>query len=371
MALVALQLPPELNGARSSAGLVTLMGTLAFLFPVAIWYRYSQRLASSGGLFSFVEAAVGRRLALVQAAFWIVSYFLYLVYTVPYIVYDLLPAVFPQVNQYRLALDAATAALIAIVMLSPLIASLAVVAAIATVQVLIAVLLLVVTFSSLGAPAASFIGHGNLASILTAAGKTSSLYICASLPLFLAGEVRGGSRTVQRALAWTFPAVGALAVIAVFPLANATQAVVGADIPGVALARAANVPGLTALVGVGVALSVGGLIFAEFLALTRLVANIVTRPTRFVGIVSVVAFLAATAISLIDPSRAYTVLLKPSLIALWISQLLVVAVYPWFAAKGWGQSSHGSLRLGDIGLAVAASLLMLFALYQSVTSGGT
>ena len=160
------------------------MGTLAFLFPVAIWYRYSQRLASSGGLFSFVEAAVGRRLALVQAAFWIVSYFLYLVYTVPYIVYDLLPAVFPQVNQYRLALDAATAALIAIVMLSPLIASLAVVAAIATVQVLIAVLLLVVTFSSLGAPAASFIGHGNLASILTAAGKTSSLYICASLPLF-------------------------------------------------------------------------------------------------------------------------------------------------------------------------------------------
>src|SRR5438477_287993 len=197
LALVALQLPPELNGARSSAGLVTLMGTLAFLFPVAIWYRYSQRLASSGGLFSFVEAAVGRRLALVQAAFWIVSYFLYLVYTVPYIVYDLLPAVFPQVNQYRLALDAATAALIAIVMLSPLIASLAVVAAIAAVQVLIAVLLLVVTFSSLGAPAASFIGHGNLASILTAAGKTSSLYICASLPLFLAGEVRGGSRTVQ------------------------------------------------------------------------------------------------------------------------------------------------------------------------------
>jgi hypothetical protein len=403
-----------LSGAGSSAGLVTLMGTLAFLLPLTIWYRYSARIASAGGLYAFVEAAVGHRVALVQAAFWIASYFLYLVYTVPYIVYDLLPTVFPQLNPYRLPVDVGIALLVGVVMLSPLIAGLTAIALIAVVQVLIALALVVVTIASLGAPAASFIGHGNFGAVLLGAGRTSSLYICASLPLFLGGEVRGGSHTVQRALTWTFPAVGALAIIGAFPFARASQAVVDADIPGVALAREASIGTLPELVGIGVVLSVAGLIFAEFFALTRLLATILARPTRWLVILSVGAFLAATLISLIDPARAYTLLLKPSLIALWISQLLVVAAYPWFAARqsaspsrpggagwqspspsggafgwqspspsggafgwqspspsgggsGWGQSFHTSFRAGDIGLAAAASLLMLFALYTAVS----
>lgn len=377
LALIALQIPTALSGAGSSAGLVTLIGTLAFLLPLAIWYQYSGRIASAGGLYAFVEAAVGRRLALVQAAFWIVSYFLYLVYTVPYIVYDLLPAVFPQLNPYRLPLDIGIALLIAIVMLSPLIAGLAVVAVVAVVQVLIAAALVVVTIASLGAPVTSFVGHGNFGAILVAAGRTSSLYICASLPLFLAGEVRGGSHTVQRALAWTFPAVGALAVIGAFPLAMASQAVVGADIPGVALAREASGGTLPELIGVGVVLSVAGLIFAEFFALTRLLATILARPTRLLVVLAVGAFLGASLISLVDPARTYTLLLKPSLIALWISQLLVVAAYPWFAARQSpsplvAEGRGGGLwpmplRGGDLGLAAGASLLMLFALYTAIT----
>jgi hypothetical protein len=37
--------------------------------------------------------------------------------------------------------------------------------------------------------------------------------------------------------------------------------------------------------------------------------------------------------TLIDPEGFYNTLLKPSLIALWLSQLIVFAVFPLFAIK--------------------------------------
>ena len=51
-----------------------------------------------------------------------------------------------------------------------------------------------------------------------------------------------------------------------------------------------------------------------------------------------------------------------SLIALWLSQLMVVAVYPWFVAR------HGRLGLGHLGLAAGGSALMLYGLYSSVVN---
>jgi hypothetical protein len=51
--------------------------------------RFGRHVSGSGGLFGFVEAAAGRRVALAQAAIWIVSYALYLVYTTVQIVYDI------------------------------------------------------------------------------------------------------------------------------------------------------------------------------------------------------------------------------------------------------------------------------------------
>ena len=91
LALAALNAPGLLGDAADSAGLAMVVAVLVFVVPLAIWLRYSRHVASSGGLFSFVEAAAGRRVALAQAAVWIVSYVLYLVYTTVQIVYDLLP----------------------------------------------------------------------------------------------------------------------------------------------------------------------------------------------------------------------------------------------------------------------------------------
>jgi len=357
-----MDLPTSLNCAASSAGITAVIASLLFMFPILIWYRYSEKIASAGGLYTFVVTATGSSLARVQAVFWVISYFLYLVYTVPFIAYDLLPVVFPGIDRYGLALDGLIAVLITAIMLTPLLFTLSLMAAVAVSQVVVGVILAVVTIGHLGTPASAFIGHGNLRVILPAAGNISLLYICSSLPLFLGGEVRGGTHSVRRALAWAFPAVAALAIIAAIPLANASATVLNATIPGVRIAQAASGRTLAVVVGLGVALSVGGLIIAEFLALTRLLATVFDLPTRRTVRLIAALFLIASLISLVNPRTVYSTLLKPSLIALWIAQLLVVAVYPWFVAR------NRRVAAGDIALAGAGTLLMVFGVYSAVTS---
>src|SRR5580698_10055215 len=81
----------------------------AFGFPLAIWLGYARHVSSSGGLYSFTEAAAGHRVALVQAGLWALSYLLYIVlyivYTTAQIVYDTLPAVLPGEQRYRTRLE--------------------------------------------------------------------------------------------------------------------------------------------------------------------------------------------------------------------------------------------------------------------------
>ncbi len=43
-----------------------------------IWFGYARHISSAGGLYSFTEAAAGRRVALAQAGLWALSYLLYL-----------------------------------------------------------------------------------------------------------------------------------------------------------------------------------------------------------------------------------------------------------------------------------------------------
>jgi amino acid transporter len=87
--------------ASNSAGLAMLAAVVVFAVPPGIWLRNSRHVSSSGGLYAFAEAAAGRRVALAQAAVWVVSYVLYLVYTTVQIVYDLLPEVLPAERRYQ------------------------------------------------------------------------------------------------------------------------------------------------------------------------------------------------------------------------------------------------------------------------------
>jgi len=137
LALVSLYEAGAAGPALSSAGLTTALGLVAFAPPLAIWLRYSERIASAGGLYAFVEAAAGRRLARVQAALWTISYFLYLPYTVTYVVYDLLPVIFPGIGPYRWPLELAIPLGLVALALAPLDSVLVLVLALAGVQLVL------------------------------------------------------------------------------------------------------------------------------------------------------------------------------------------------------------------------------------------
>jgi amino acid transporter len=104
LALAALIAPGLVADASDSAGVEMLAAVVVFAAPLAIWLRYSRHVAGSGGLYSFVEAAAGRRVALVQAAIWTFSYLLYVIYTTVQIVYDVLPVVLPGERRYQTVL---------------------------------------------------------------------------------------------------------------------------------------------------------------------------------------------------------------------------------------------------------------------------
>jgi hypothetical protein len=87
LALAALNAPGIVAGsAAASAGLAMVAAVAVFGFPLAIWLRYARQVNGAGGLYAFVAAAAGRRVALVQAGLWIVSYLLYLLYTTTQVV---------------------------------------------------------------------------------------------------------------------------------------------------------------------------------------------------------------------------------------------------------------------------------------------
>jgi hypothetical protein len=87
------------------------------------------------------------------------------------------------------------------------------------------------------------------------------------------------------------------------------------------------------VIGIGVAASTAGVMLCEYVALTRLVHAISSISVRRVTIAVGVAMVAVAPFALIDPDGFYDTLSKPSLVALWLSQLIVFAVYPRFAGR--------------------------------------
>jgi hypothetical protein len=67
----------------------------------------------------------------------------------------------------------------------------------------------------------------------------------------------------------------------------------------------------------------------------------------------------AAPFTLINPDGFYNTLLKPSLVALWVSQLIVFVVYPLFATK----RRQRALPAWTLGLIASA-----FAIYGLVTT---
>ena len=349
--------PSTAGDGIESAGLVVVLGLALFVFPLGIWLSYSGRVVTAGGLTAFVDAAAGRRVALAHGWIWAFAYFLYLPYTVTFVVYDLLTPVFPGITPYRGALELVLPVALVLVALSPVRVVLAGIGVLAIAQL---VLLFVVgvleyrhTNTTLSAPAST-------GTTGRAAAATALLFVCASLPLYLGAEVRGGSRTVRRGLPAAVAVVGAVFLFAAIPLAVVPESLRNADVPGAAIAQAYGGRGLGVAVGLGTAASTLALIVAEYLALGRLVHWLHGPPVRDVLVWIAIPFIAADAVSLVNPDRFYDDLLKPSLAALYVSQLVVFVAFPRF-------------RRGGVALAAAAvaSALAAWGLYTLFVSGAS
>ena len=147
-------------------------------------------------------------------------------------------------------------------------------------------------------------------------------------------------------------------VLAVAPLA-AAPGLLRTEIPGVSVVEQFAGVGLARAIGIGVAVSTAGVILCEYFALTRLVHAVSRWRIRPITIAIGAGIVLAAPFTLIDPDGFYDTLLKPSLVALWLSQLIVFAVYPLFAIK----------RRQRVWPACAVSLIAsAFAIYGLVTT---
>ena len=331
---------------------------LFFLVPLAVWLGYSRTIASSGGLFTFTREAAGDPLAHTQGWIWTISYFLYLPYTVTYIVYDLLPVIFPGITPYRWELELLIPLAVIALALAPLAPVLIAVGILAAVQLLLMSALGGLQLANLGTHSGSFTRQGIGATAMAkGVGNVSLLLVCASLPLFLGGETRGRNRTIRTGLSVAFAAVAAYFLFSAFPLAYAPHAIINAPIPGVAIAQTYAGRPFAITIGLATATSIGILILAEYIALSRLLHAWLKLNIRNALTLIAIPFLAADAISLTNPQGFYDQLLKPSLVALYLSQLLVFAVYPLY-----------NRRTTALLPATAASALMIYGLYTVTTN---
>ena len=340
-----------------SAGLVVLLALVLFVAPLAIWLAYSRRVVSSGGLSAFVAAAAGRRAALVQGWVWAFAYFLYLPYTVTFVVYDLLPPVFPGISPYRASLELLLPVGLVIFALAPVRWVLAVLGLLASAQLVAMLVLARVVHSH---TATTFAAEPELRGTGRAAATTALLFVCASLPLYLGAEVRGGSRTVRLGLAAAVATVGAVFFVSSIPLAGIPEELRNAAVPGAAIAQAYSGREFAVVVGLLTVASTLALIVAEYLALARLLHWLHGLPVRSVLRWIAVPFVAADAVSLVNPDRFYADLLKVSLGALYLSQLIVFLVFPRFR--------RGAIA---VGVATVASGLAIWGLYMLVAGGAS
>ena len=354
------------DDAIASTGLVVAAGSLLFVPALLVWYRYSERIASDGGLYEFVHQAAGPRWATIQACFWIVSYFLYLPSTITQVVYDIVPVAFPGVEPYRawLQILLPVAIILGLVLVERWV--LVTLGLVAVVQILVVIVLGFAILSHAGSVSSSLGTHSSGLQLPRGAANVALLFTCASLPLFLGGEVEGGSRTIRRTLVISVAAVAGILLFAAIGLNQFAQSQIALlETPGYTVAEIVSGHRLAVIVIAVAAASVVSVIVAEYVALTRVVRAVTGIDLRRGALAIGGLFLLGAALALIDPDEVYEHALTGSLVALYISQAMVFAVYPMYARK------QGRRSPTDVGIAVIATGLMVFGLYVAVTQAGS
>lgn len=344
----------------------TFLGLAIFLAPLAIWRHYSQAVASDGGLYAFVRQAAGERLARWQGWIWTVAYLLYLPYTITYIVFYLLPHLLPLAPPGPALLEVLLPVVISLLMAYGGRAPITLLVISAAVQLL--------TVAGLGAltlhgsrpshplvalpPAHAWTG------VLGGAAQVASLLVCMSLVLFLGSRDAGGRSRMRWSLSVGFAILCTSTLFsALFLSVGATPAVAQSDIPGAVLGRLYGSPAVDLAVGLLTLVSIAGLIVAEFIGLSRLWQVMFRLRERTSVAIIAGSFVVGDVVSLLGPRRFYALTLTPSLVALYLSQLIVFGAYPFFARR------NGRLSLRAVSLAAVACIWALYGVYGAVAGG--
>jgi len=275
--------------------------------------------------------------------------------------------VLPGEQRYQTPLEVVIPVVLAGVMIAGRRTALLVIGLLAAGQLAIAAALSGVTLANVTTPPGSFGGSAPAGSLAIASGQTALLYICGSLPFFLGSELGGAPRAfrvTRRGLPGAYLATVIVIIAAVAPLA-ADPALTHAPIPGMAVAERFAGHGFAVTVGIGVAASVAAVILVEYLALSRLTVAVTSWPLNRVMIGIGAIMVAAGPVLLINPDRIYDALLTPSLVALWLSQLVTFAVYPKFAAR------HGGRVLPALALAAGSTALAVYGLWTAIQTTST
>jgi len=335
LALAAGILPDAVGGpAIPAMGLTVLAGAALFGAPLLIWWRYSEEIASDGGLYAFVERAAGRRVALVQGCIWTFSYFLYLPFTVTYLVYEQLPESFPAVGRHQTLLELAVPVAISLLLILGERLAIILVAITAVVQVVLTLVLAAVIANHTGIHPAAFTPHSQGQSVARGIGNVALVFTCASLPLFLGGEVSGGGRTVRRTILLRRRRHGGAAAGDGGTHGRARRIEPG-DARGAGLHADQGVRGQRPCErhrrGRGGKRGGGdrGRVHRATRLMRAMLGVSVPRAARVIAVL----FVAGDALSLISPKRSYTDALTPSLVALYISQAIVFLAYLRFRRR--------------------------------------
>jgi len=372
LALVAVSLATATGLRLAFLVPATAAGLALFVAPLAVWSGFSRSIASEGGLYAFVERAAGSRLAKVQGWIWIVSYLLYLPYTVTYIVYYLLPYVLPLRGPWPQVLEVALPVVLSLAVLTAERAALVALAVLAAAEMVGAVALaaFVLLRPAPGrAVALALPAPHVLPAFIGGAAQVSLLLVCLSLVVFLGGEAQGGGAAIRRALAVGFAAVCVVTLAGAVALAaGGTASVIASWLPGVALLRRADATGLATGVGVVALVGIAGVIVAEFVALVRLGGTMLGLDRRTGAALVAAFFVFADVASLANPQRFYTVAIAPSVVALYLSQLVVFLAFPVLAVREGRGRSPGPWLVAAV--AVVWSLVGLYGAVTGAVSAG-
>lgn len=357
----------------ASTSLASPLGVLIYLTWVLIGYRYSKKIASTGGIYEFSRSAAGDLIGKISGWLYWVSYMIYLPSVTTYLAYAAFPAEFQASSMVISIIEIAVAVIMILLLLSGIKPPLYYALATSLIEVVLIMILGIKVLEvtgihpiSLTVPQSLF-WQGALGVAFTLAGGGATF--------FLGYEAKGRGETVGKSyLIAFFIASIAVSFAAYFEVAAAGFSNAGVQsllnitaFPGFYLAEKYVNHTFALLIWIFTLNSLFGSGLAAYIALSRLtytfyngnmLKSILTIAVIFL-VFNVFGGIANLYNSSILP-LLYQYTTEASLVTIFASHAIVSAVYPLFTRRELKQTAL------DYFLSIFSTVLMGYGLYSNI-----